>query len=546
MAADPLSSRFSQRNLANTAYNEVFVSGSNLLVGTDNSGILTGLTIVPSSSYAISASYALNSRSSSYAVSTSYATNAGNAGTTLITGSTYPITSSWSLNAISSSYANSASYSLSSSYGLSASYAETSSYALSASYAFSASYSLSSSYSLSGSYAYSASYAVSASYASSASLAETASYVSASTIIGGDAIFDNITASNALIKNNLWVSGSIFASVFSSSYVYITSSQLVVTDNIITLNALSPYIRYAGIEMYDSGSGTLSSLLWDSEKNYFFVSSSDAGYARQVILGPELEASLIPGYIPLISSSNSITSSIMFQQGSTIIVSGNVSASIFSSSLGVGVGFYGTSSWALTSSVAEGFTTVFAGTYENGAEFLVPRPPAPIPYAISSSYSIIATTASYFSGSISNAVSSINSQTASYAYTSSLALTASYFSGSISNVVSSSYSITSSYSSKSVTASYYGGSVTSASYSLTSSFSNLSNNSLLFNSTSSTVFATTGSNAFNGIQTISNGYVILSQVSSSLEFVDDNAAALGGVPLGGLYRNGNFILIRIT
>jgi hypothetical protein len=38
----------------------------------------------------------------------------------------------------------------------------------------------------------------------------------------------------------------------------------------------------------------------------------------------------------------------------------------------------------------------------------------------------------------------------------------------------------------------------------------------------------------------------LSQVSSSLNFVDDNAAGLAGVPLGGLYRNGNFILIRIT
>ena len=39
---------------------------------------------------------------------------------------------------------------------------------------------------------------------------------------------------------------------------------------------------------------------------------------------------------------------------------------------------------------------------------------------------------------------------------------------------------------------------------------------------------------------------ILSEVSSSLNFVDDAAASAGGVPLGGLYRNGNFILIRLT
>lgn len=45
---------------------------------------------------------------------------------------------------------------------------------------------------------------------------------------------------------------------------------------------------------------------------------------------------------------------------------------------------------------------------------------------------------------------------------------------------------------------------------------------------------------------VTNGFVVLSQVSQSLNFVDDAAAAAGGVPLGGLYRNGNFILIRIS
>lgn len=43
-----------------------------------------------------------------------------------------------------------------------------------------------------------------------------------------------------------------------------------------------------------------------------------------------------------------------------------------------------------------------------------------------------------------------------------------------------------------------------------------------------------------------NQIIILTQVSSSLQFTDDIAAAAGGVPLGGLYRNGNFILIRLT
>jgi len=41
-------------------------------------------------------------------------------------------------------------------------------------------------------------------------------------------------------------------------------------------------------------------------------------------------------------------------------------------------------------------------------------------------------------------------------------------------------------------------------------------------------------------------YVVLSQVSGSLNFTNDADAATGGVPLGGLYRNGNFIMIRMT
>ena len=45
---------------------------------------------------------------------------------------------------------------------------------------------------------------------------------------------------------------------------------------------------------------------------------------------------------------------------------------------------------------------------------------------------------------------------------------------------------------------------------------------------------------------VTNGYVVLTQVSASLNFVDDASAAAGGVPLGGLYRNGNFILVRIS
>jgi hypothetical protein len=58
-------------------------------------------------------------------------------------------------------------------------------------------------------------------------------------------------------------------------------------------------------------------------------------------------------------------------------------------------------------------------------------------------------------------------------------------------------------------------------------------------------YATTAATA-SYLNPITDSFVVLTQVSQSLNFVDDTAAAAGGVPLGGLYRNGNFILIRLS
>jgi hypothetical protein len=80
--------------------------------------------------------------------------------------------------------------------------------------------------------------------------------------------------------------------------------------------------------------------------------------------------------------------------------------------------------------------------------------------------------------------------------------------------------------------------------------SGTSGTSGLLNLTGSTISGVITYNGSGGdVQSnvkVQSGYVILNQVSSSLNFVDDVAAATAGVPKGGLYRNGNFILIRIT
>ncbi len=80
---------------------------------------------------------------------------------------------------------------------------------------------------------------------------------------------NSYTIAGLTVNGNFAVNGSL--TVFSASNVYITSSNLTVTDNILLMNALTPYQRYAGIQMYDSGSGTLSQFLWDGEGDYFFL-----------------------------------------------------------------------------------------------------------------------------------------------------------------------------------------------------------------------------------------------------------------------------------
>jgi len=93
----------------------------------------------------------------------------------------------------------------------------------------------------------------------------------------GDTIAGNLT-----VNGNFTVNGSVTA--FSASNIYLSSSVITVEDNILTLNAFSPYLRYAGIEMYDSGSGTLSQLLWDGDGDYFFLTGSSVN--GKIITGP--------------------------------------------------------------------------------------------------------------------------------------------------------------------------------------------------------------------------------------------------------------------
>lgn len=99
-------------------------------------------------------------------------------------------------------------------------------------------------------------------------------------------------AGNTLITGSLTVTND-FTVLGSSSIQYITSSQLNIADNIISVNTITPAIRFGGLAVIDSGSSPQQSgsLLFDSQNNqWIFVHQSAAGSAvtsSVLIMGPQ-------------------------------------------------------------------------------------------------------------------------------------------------------------------------------------------------------------------------------------------------------------------
>jgi hypothetical protein len=125
----------------------------------------------------------------------------------------------------------------------------------------------------------------------------------------GDTVSGNLT-----VNGNFSVNGSFTA--FSASNIYLSSSVLTVEDNILTLNAFSPYLRYAGIEMYDSGSGTLSQLLWDGDGDYFFLTGSSVN--GKIITGPDGQTNLSSNYVPKATAGYKLGNSLIYDNGTNV------------------------------------------------------------------------------------------------------------------------------------------------------------------------------------------------------------------------------------
>jgi hypothetical protein len=142
------------------------------------------------------------------------------------------------------------------------------------------------------------------------------------------------------IGKNLYVSGSTFLygdlTIYGTgSIVNISSSTVIIGDNRIVLNAGTPIQRYAGIDVFDSGSGTYvnnvtSSLLWDAlSDNWLLVSNNQTTgnpltqSSAIMIGGPSgsfgNEASLTVNYIPKVQSTGkNLQDSALVDNGTTL------------------------------------------------------------------------------------------------------------------------------------------------------------------------------------------------------------------------------------
>jgi hypothetical protein len=97
-------------------------------------------------------------------------------------------------------------------------------------------------------------------------------------------------------SSSVYIGGDLV--IFGSQSVnYITSSQLNIADNIITLNTSSPAVRFGGIAVQDSGSlatGLTGSLLWDSQNNHWiYTNPSGSSYSGGMLIsGPRNTGSM--------------------------------------------------------------------------------------------------------------------------------------------------------------------------------------------------------------------------------------------------------------
>ena len=143
--------------------------------------------------------------------------------------------------------------------------------------------------------------------------------VSGSTSVTG--AFTVGSGSITSLGGDLFVSGNLQV-LGSSTSVNIQSQTVELDDNIIRLNAYSPFQRYAGFEVMDSGSsGVSSSMLWDSQNDYWLLTNQDGSGSKFIgtTFGAQgSEVNLTSGTIPKATSANTVGDSLLTDNATTL------------------------------------------------------------------------------------------------------------------------------------------------------------------------------------------------------------------------------------
>jgi cytoskeletal protein CcmA (bactofilin family) len=141
--------------------------------------------------------------------------------------------------------------------------------------------------------------------------------------INGDTTINGVltVTGNTELQSNLYISGNLEV-LGSATSVTIQSTTVELDDNIIRLNAYSPFERYAGFEVIDSGSTDMSaSLLWDGQNDYWLFMSSSGESSK--LIGTTAgtygtETSLTDTFFPIATGPNTIGDSLLRYSGTTL------------------------------------------------------------------------------------------------------------------------------------------------------------------------------------------------------------------------------------
>ena len=179
-----------------------------------------------------------------------------------------------------------------------------------------------------------ASYVENAQTASYIENAQTASYV-----------LQAVSASHALtasyvntLNQDVLITGSLTvlqgATIYgSSSFTYLTASQLAVSASFISVNVFEPVQRFGGLIVYDSGSSlATASIAWDSLHNHWvYQNASGSTYTGGMFLsGPRNtgslgnEPTLTQWFVPRSDGTDHLENSQIFSSGSIHQVTGSL------------------------------------------------------------------------------------------------------------------------------------------------------------------------------------------------------------------------------